>query len=152
MTLVSSGAIGLIYSGTPTRSIKYEITGSYTGSYGIQQARTASNPSVGPLPIGLTDFYGLNQCGASTPAIPGSRTASEPFSGVIQVSWASVAAADDYTHRRSTNGSTWTNTLTTTSTSYSTSIASGNWYWQVRSNNCAGSSSYGNMSPYPINI
>lgn len=104
------------------------------------------------IPDGLNEFWGYAHCGDSTPAIPGSRTATRIQSGVISVSWASVSTADDYTHRRSTNGSTWTNTLTTTSTSYSTSIALGNWYWQVRSNNCAGSSSYGNMSPYPINI
>lgn len=149
MTLAASGNLSLgtnLYGAT--RCIRYEILGGY-GSYTLSAAKAAK---TGPSTNNMSGFYGYSHCADPTPSTPASRTASDIGPGIISVGWASTTYADNYTHRRSTNGSSWTSTLTTSSTSYSTSIALGNWYWQVRANGCNGSSSYGNMSPYPVNI
>jgi len=147
MALPGSGALSL-------NDINVELgnSSSSVASMDTMTAAAIGDSNITNQPDAVSDWYNYSHCIESVPSTPGSRTAADIGSAIIQVTWASVANADSYTHRRSTNGSTWTNETTTTSLSYSTSISPGNWYWQVRANNCAGSSSYGNMSPYPVNI
>lgn len=129
----------------------------YSSGHTDSSLSTATNLAQGSSTITNTpdlfsDWYSYSHCSDPFPNPPGSRTAAKIGPGIIKVAWGTNPDADNYTHRRSTNGSSWTNETTTSSLSYSTSLPTGNWYWQVRSNNCSGNSSWGNMSPYPFNL
>lgn len=144
MTLVASGDIHMLgSSAAPTRSIAFELYGSYTGPRNLTTMAIAAGDSS---PYSMTEFYGYSACSDPTPGNIASVSGvdSGPYA---TISWNPSTNADNY--RIQTAISPWTswNPISDggsydAASPYTTTLGNGSWKARVAGENCSGLGNY----------